>query len=113
MSDSGRAAEDRALALLQGAGLTLVERNARAPRGEIDLVMSDAGTLVFVEVRYRQDPTHGSALESIGPRKRSRLIHAASAYIHRYRIDRPCRFDVVAIDGDAEPQWVPGAFDAS
>jgi putative endonuclease len=116
----GRAAEDAALAHLQRAGLVLVARNyrvARGPRargGEVDLIVRERdGTLVFVEVRARADMRHGGAAASIGAAKRASLVFAARHYLAALRGEPPpCRFDVVAIDGD-EIQWLQGAFDAS
>lgn len=116
----GRAAEDAALAHLQRAGLVLVARNyrvARGPRargGEVDLIVRGRdGTLVFVEVRARADMRHGGAAASIGAAKRASLVFAARHYLAALRGEPPpCRFDVVAIDGD-EIQWLQGAFDAS
>ncbi len=117
--ERGQAAEDAALAHLQHAGLTLVARNYRVARGpgarggEIDLVLRDRdGTLVFVEVRARADRRHGGAAASIGAAKRASLVLAARHFLARLRAVPPCRFDVVALDGD-ELQWLRGAFDAS
>ena len=117
--ERGQAAEDAALAHLQHAGLTLVARNYRVARGpgarggEIDLILRDRdGTLVFVEVRARADRRHGGAAASIGAAKRARLLLAARHFLARLRAVPPCRFDVVALDGD-ELQWLRGAFDAS
>ena len=66
---AGDAAEDRALAHLQAAGLKLLARNYRTPGrggGEIDLVMREpGGTLVFVEVRQRGSRSHGGAAASV------------------------------------------------
>jgi len=115
----GDEAEARAWAHLRGHGLTLVQRNyrvARGPRsrgGEVDLIVRDRdGTLVFVEVRARRDVSHGGAAASIGPAKRSSLIFAAQHYLLRLPSLPPCRFDVVAIDGD-HVQWLRAAFDVS
>jgi putative endonuclease len=111
----GQAAEDRALAHLQGAGLRLVARNYRTPGrggGEIDLIMQDPdGTLVFVEVRARADAAHGGAALSVTATKRRRIVLAARHYLLRQNAPPPCRFDVVAIEGDAL-HWLPAAFDA-
>ena len=98
---SGRHAEDRALAYLQQRGLQLVTRNYSCRCGEIDLVMRDAAALVFVEVRSRSQSRYGGAAASIGPAKQQRLWRTAEHYL--LRISRPpvCRFDVVAIDGQA------------
>lgn len=112
----GNAAEDAALAHLLAAGLTLVERNYRTPGrggGEIDLVMREAGgTLVFVEVRARAGTTHGGAAASVGGVKQRRIVLAARHYLMRHKSPPPCRFDVVAIDGD-HIEWLKAAFDAA
>jgi putative endonuclease len=114
---SGQAAEDLALRLLEAQGMRLLERNYRVARGpsrqggEIDLILRDRdGTLVFVEVRARRDAIAGGAAASIGPAKQARLRHAARTYLARLDRVPPCRFDVVAIDGD-RAQWLRGAFD--
>lgn len=112
----GNAAEDAALAHLLRAGLTLVERNYRTPGrggGEIDLVMREAGgTLVFVEVRARGSATHGGAAASVGAVKQRRIVLAARHYLLCFRQPPPCRFDVVAIEGE-RIEWIQGAFDAA
>ena len=113
----GRDAEGLAERFLTRHGLTLISRNYRCRRGEIDLVMCDTDTLVFIEVRRRTSRAFGGGLASVDTRKRARLIAAAEHYIMVNRIgdDRPCRFDVVAIDGPSRQvtiEWVRGAFDA-
>ena len=114
----GEAGEARALEHLQRAGLRLVERNYRVaagPRargGEIDLILrARDGTLVFVEVRQRAGLAHGGAAASVGAAKRQRLVYAAQRYLLRYASPPPCRFDVVAIDGD-RLDWLVAAFEA-
>ncbi len=97
----GRLAEDRALAYLRDQGLVLLERNVRSRRGEIDLVMRDAETLVFIEVRQRRNPHFGGAAASISATKRARLWRAAEIYLLRFRPPPACRFDAICIDGDA------------
>ncbi len=101
----GALAEDLALSFLQRAGLVLVARNARSRRGEIDLVMQDGATLVFVEVRQRTADRFGGAAASISPRKQARMWHAAQAFLMRYPSTPGCRFDAVCIDGD-QLQWL-------
>jgi putative endonuclease len=114
----GDQAEARALVWLQARGLLLVQRNyrvAHGPRaagGEIDLIMQDAaGTLLFIEVRARQDTRHGGAAASVGATKRARLVRAAQHYLLRLGVPPPCRFDVVTIDGE-HIEWLQAAFDA-
>jgi putative endonuclease len=114
----GDAAEALALRWLQARGLALVQRNyrvARGPRvrgGEVDLVMREAdGTLVFVEVRARSSSTQGGAAASVTPAKQRSLVLAAQHYLLRLPVLPPCRFDVVAVDGQ-QVDWLRGAFDA-
>ena len=111
----GAAAEDRALAHLQAAGLRLLERNYRTPGrggGEIDLILRERdATLVFVEVRSRASRAFGGAGASITSSKRRRLIFAAQHYLLRLNPPPPCRFDAVLIEGDSI-QWLRAAFDA-
>lgn len=116
---AGLGGEARALAYLQRQGLRLVERNYRVARGpsrragEIDLVLRDPdGTLVFVEVRTRRSRDAGGAAASVTAAKRNRLVYAAQHFLLRFDRVPPCRFDVVAIDGD-ELSWLPAAFDAA
>ncbi len=94
----GRDAEDRALSYLERHGLRYVTRNFRTRYGEIDLVMDERGTLVFVEVRYRGHGTYGGSLASIDARKRARLKAAAGWYLCSRGIDSPVRFDVVGVE---------------
>lgn len=110
--------EDRALQLLQRQGLKLVQRNYRVARGpgarggEIDLILLDRdGTLVFVEVRSRAGLAQGGAAASVGASKQRSLVFAAQHFLSRSATLPPCRFDVVAIDGEAI-EWIRAAFDA-
>ncbi len=111
---AGDAAEDRALAYLQAAGLKLLARNYRTPGrggGEIDLIMREpGGTLVFVEVRHRSSARHGGAAASVSATKQRRIVFAARHYLMRWREPPPCRFDVVSIE--ARVQWLRAAFEA-
>jgi putative endonuclease len=97
----GRSGEDAALDYLLSHGLALVERNFLCKGGELDLVMRDGTHLVFVEVRRRRSRAFGGAAASITPAKQRRMKIAAQVFLLRYRKLPPCRFDVVAIDGDS------------
>jgi putative endonuclease len=115
----GDAGEALALAHLERQGLTLVQRNYRvaagpnARGGEVDLILRERdGTLVFVEVRARSSAAFGGAAASVTASKQRRLVFAAQHFLRRYSALPPCRFDVVAIDGDSV-QWLRGAFDTS
>lgn len=114
----GKEAEAHAQALLAGHGLAPITRNWHCRGGELDLVMLDGDTVVFVEVRYRQHRQWGGALESIDARKRQRVVLAAEHFLHRHPqwAEHPCRFDVAAVEGNqpARPgtHWIKNAFDS-
>lgn len=113
----GARIEGIAQAWLQRAGLILLDRNARARGGELDLVLRDGDTLVFVEVRYRQRDDYGGGAVSVDAGKRRRLVHAAQTWLIRHPqwADAACRFDVVDASGDADRpdiDWIRDAFRA-
>lgn len=117
MRITGAAFEARAGEALTRAGLKLLARNYTTRHGEIDLVMRDGDTLVFVEVRYRVRAGHGDAAASVTRSKRDRLVRTAQLWLaaHPRDAQRPCRFDVVSYDGpaeDARMHWLRNAFDA-
>lgn len=106
----GAEAEKQALAYLKRKGLKLVAKNVNFRGGEIDLVMQDGETLVFVEVRYRSSKSFGGAAASVTPTKQKRIIVAAQHYLLSLQQTPPCRFDVVAIDGQEQAEWIRDAF---
>ncbi|UHD18906.1 YraN family protein [Thiocapsa bogorovii] len=87
-----------------------IARNHRCRFGEIDLVMRDGETLVFVEVRYRRSDRFGSPAETVDRRKQQRLTAAASHYLQAHPTVLPCRFDVVAVSGGDRIEWIKNAF---
>jgi len=107
----GDAGEELALRFLLQQGLALVERNFRCKGGEIDLVMRDGRSLVFVEVRKRAASGYGGAAASVTARKQARLIVAAQTFLQRCTMPPACRFDVIAIDGTAL-EWLKNAIEA-
>ena len=79
--------------------------------------MLDGSTVAFIEVRYRKNARHGSAAESVGRVKQSRLIKTAQHYLlkHKKFAQSTLRFDVVALSGPAETpeiNWIENAFSA-
>lgn len=114
----GDSAERIAEEFLLSRGLTLVTRNFRTRFGEIDLIMREQETLVFIEVRYREGSDFGGALASIGNAKQKRLIAAAEQYLSRFRAPPPCRFDAVLFGAGRNEsatnhvEWLRDAFSA-
>jgi putative endonuclease len=106
MNERGQQAETLALSWLQQRGLVCVARNYRCRMGEIDLIMHDGTTLVFVEVRQRRSARFGGAAASITPAKQARLVRTAEHYLHTLPSLPPCRFDAVLLDGQQPPEWL-------
>jgi len=118
MRSTGNTYEDRACRELQRHKLTLLMRNYSTRHGELDLVMRDGDTIVFVEVRYRRSASRGDAAASVTASKQAKLILAAQHWLaaHPQHARRSCRFDVVSYDGPADnvrEEWMRDAFDAS
>lgn len=107
----GQSAEARAEAFLSAQGLTPLTRNWRCRFGEIDLIMQDGATRVFIEVRLRNRTDFGGAAASVTPAKQKKLLAAAHQYLTQLKTVPPCRFDVVALTGSAPPDWIKNAFD--
>lgn len=100
----GRLGEDLALEHLERLGLRLLTRNHRTRFGELDLVVCDESTIVFVEVKARRlGADTGTALEAVPPRKQRQVRGMAAAWLVESH-DRPrssdLRFDVVGVTLD-------------
>ncbi len=105
---------------LTGQGLKLLQRNFSSRLGEIDLIMEDDKTIVFVEVRYRKNSQYGSGAESITQYKQNRISRTAAWYLVKnpQRATQFCRFDVISVDpvsaGQQEQDqginWIQNAF---
>lgn len=110
--ERGAAAERAARKHLERNGLRCVDSNYRCRWGEIDLVMRDRDTLVFVEVRYRGSDRFGGPAASIDAAKRERLLRAAADYLGRMGGPQPAaRFDVVALGPNERIEWIESAFE--
>lgn len=106
--------ELQARRLLENAGLRFVAANVRFRGGELDLIMRDKKTWVFVEVRFRRNADFGGAAASVTRQKQRKLILAAALWLKARKASletEDCRFDVVAITG-ADVDWLPNAFTA-
>lgn len=117
MRAAGSAFEERACKELERAGLKLLARNYTTRYGELDLVMRDGDTVVFVEVRHRVRAGYGNAAMSVTASKQTKLIQTAQLWLvaNPKHANLACRFDVVAYDGPSESakmEWLRGAFEA-
>src|SRR3954469_8220911 len=95
----GADGESMACAELERLGYRIVQRNYRIPSGEIDIVASDAGTIVFVEVKTKTDGSYGDPVDEVTPQKQRQIISMGEWYsTYCLQPDTPCRFDVVTVD---------------
>lgn len=111
---TGAGYEQQARRLLEKAGLIFVAANVRFRAGEIDLIMRDGATWVFVEVRYRRNNLFGGAAASVTRSKQRKLLKAAALWLNGRQSSlecASCRFDVVAVTG-VRIDWLPNAFTA-
>ena len=103
----GTAGEDLACAELERLGYRIIERNYRSRFGEIDIVASDEGTIVFVEVKTKSDGSFGDPVEEVTPQKQRQILSMGEEY---YSYCCPpgtqCRFDVVGVDLSVSPAQI-------
>ena len=114
----GNTAEDAACAWALARRWVLLARNVRYRFGELDLVLREGATIVFVEVRRRRASRFGDGAASIDRGKRRRVVLAARAWLaSRPRLaEAACRFDVASVTGEEGAlvvEWIVDAFDAS
>ncbi len=101
--------EQQAKVFLENQGLLFIAQNQQFKCGELDLIMKEQETFVFVEVRQRKNAYFGSAVESINYQKQQRWLKAANLWLAKRHLSLDtayCRFDVVAFEGSHEPIWI-------
>ncbi len=115
-TDKGQITESYAEQYLSKQGLRLIERNFHSRQGEIDLIMLDGETYVFIEVKYRKSKEFGGAIAAVSASKQKKIKHCVTFYLHQSDLNEyntPCRIDVVALEGNiAQPDvtWLKNAF---
>lgn len=113
MNDKGQAAENFAAEYLKAKGLKLISTNYRSRFGEIDWIMQDGQSLVFIEVRLRKSKIFGGAEASITASKQHKIVTTAAYYLQQHG-DQACRFDVILMDKEdaRHIDWIKNAFEA-
>jgi putative endonuclease len=115
-TDKGQITERFAEQYLTEQGLTLIERNFHSRQGEIDLIMLEGNTYVFIEVKYRKNSQFGGAIAAIPASKQKKIKHSVTFYLHQAGLNEyntACRIDVIALEGEiTQPQvtWLKNAF---
>lgn len=112
----GQATESFAQHYLMQQGLVLIDKNVHCRQGEVDLIMKDQQTYVFVEVKFRKNNNFGGAISAIPKSKQDKIKHCVAFFLHKANLNEyntPCRFDVIALEGDInQPKvtWLKNAF---
>jgi putative endonuclease len=114
--EQGNQTEAFAAQYLVSQGLHIVDKNIHCRQGEIDLVMKDGNTYVFVEVKYRKNNDFGGAIAAVSYQKQQKIRHCVTFYLHKLGLNEyntPCRCDVIALTGNIqqpEITWLKNAF---
>ena len=97
----GQLGEDAAVTYLEKEGYAIRDRNWRKNHLELDIIASKDDELVVIEVKTRSNTDYIEPQEAVDQRKIRRIAIAADAYIKRFGIDYPVRFDIITIVGEA------------
>lgn len=101
---------------LVAQGLIITEKNFTCRLGEIDIIVKDADTYVFVEVKYRASMSFGGAISAISAKKQQKIRKTAAFYLQQCGLNEyntSCRFDVIALQGNInnlDITWLKNAF---
>ncbi len=108
----GHCYEEKAAEYLKARGVQILEQNFRCKTGEVDLIGKEGAYLVFIEVKYRLSKRNGYAAEAVNHKKQQIISRVANFYLLRHFQSQeiPCRFDVIAFDGE-EIRWYRNAFE--
>ena len=114
--ETGNVTETFAVNYLVKKGLILQDKNRHSRMGEIDIIMKEDETFVFIEVKYRSSELFGGAISAISEQKQQKIRKTAAFYLQQCGLNEyntPCRFDVVALQGNInnlDITWLKNAF---
>ncbi|MFN6944140.1 MAG: YraN family protein [Cytophagaceae bacterium] len=95
---TGKIGEDLAADFLIRQGYEVITRNYRSGRGEIDIIATKDGVLVFIEVKVRKNINFGFPEETVTPRKEEMILTTAENYIFDTNWEGDIRFDILSIE---------------
>jgi putative endonuclease len=99
--EKGKWAEDLACNFLEANGHTVLDRNYRFMKAEVDIVAFIPDEIVFVEVRSLKQPLFGRPEETISEKKKKLLYEGAEAWLYERKMERArVRFDVISVIGE-------------
>ena len=102
-NELGKEGEEEAVRYLERLDYHILHRNWRCGRKELDIVAEHQGELVIVEVKTRRDKRFGMPEESISESKIRRIVSSTDAYLRKFRMDMPVRFDIISLTGTEAP----------
>ncbi len=102
-NELGKEGEEEAARYLTGQGYHILHRNWRRGRNELDIVAAKDNQLIFVEVKTRRNEAYGHPEDAVTNRKIRTLVSLADAYINKFRLDLPVRFDIITVVGNEPP----------
>ncbi len=111
-NELGKEGEAEAILFLEKQGYQIRHRNWRSGKKELDIVAEHQGELIVIEVKTRRNKQFGNPEESINEKKLRRIVAAADAYIRKFRIDLPVRFDIISLTGEKSPWEITHIKDA-
>ncbi|MFQ5632758.1 MAG: YraN family protein [bacterium] len=90
--------EEKAVQYLIENGYTIIKRNFRWARGEIDIVAENDDLLIFIEVKTAASAQMGEPANWVTQRKQKQIAQVAQKFLQDNRIEnKDCRFDVIGI----------------
>ena len=102
----GQEGESAALDFLKKKSYRILEKNFRSKLGEIDIIADHKGVMVFIEVKARLNHEYGHPFIALTPTKQKKIIQTAQSFLSQKRIvDKPVRFDVIAMTMDPSNTW--------
>ena len=111
-NDLGKEGEDAACTYLESKGYVILNRNWRWRKLELDIVAEHQHNLIVIEVKTRRNDLFGNPEEAVTDAKIRHIIRATDAYIKKFRIDLPIRFDIISVTGTTPPFHIEHIEDA-
>ena len=112
-NEFGKDGEEAAVIFLERKGYRICHRNWRSGKKELDIVAVCDNELVVVEVKSRRNRFYGNPEDAVTERKIRKIVSSTDAYIRKFAIDLPIRFDIITVTGNQSPfeiEHIEGAF---
>lgn len=99
-NELGKAGEDAAVDCLAAKGYTILERNWRRNKLELDIVAFKDGVIVVVEVKTRRNTDYNEPQDAVDEKKIRHIVRAADAYLKTCEVEGDVRFDIITAIGE-------------